>query len=160
MTKVKNDRLVNLLTLTDEEHKAISSFATWWAMIEAQQELAEDAMEDGDIALHFMGSGASTQVSVGDLRTVISILTAVQVKAAALDVENNSPKWFAHPIADMLDRHEEWKRNYPDQYILVDKFEEKVVCTSLDETDILVWLFEIPLVDRGRYLQVHTSIDW
>ena len=41
----------------------------WWTMVEADRECSEDTpLEPAAVVLHFMGSGASAQVSVQDLR--------------------------------------------------------------------------------------------
>jgi hypothetical protein len=91
------NHVLKSLTLTNEEHSAISSLTCWWAMSQAHCELVGEPLKDDEIVLSFMGSGASTQVSTKDLRLVMDILTAIQVRAANLDVENNSPEWFAKP---------------------------------------------------------------
>lgn len=54
--------------------KAAAPFATWWAMVEAQQELLGNAIPDKEIALHFMGSGASTSVTAGQIRAMLDAI--------------------------------------------------------------------------------------
>lgn len=52
--------------------------ALWWVMIEAQEELVGDdprvTLPDSMVILNFMGSGASTMVTVGQLRALAKTL--------------------------------------------------------------------------------------
>lgn len=50
---------------------ALAPLRAWWAMHEAQWELCEETPADDVIILHFMGSGASTAVTAGQLRAVL-----------------------------------------------------------------------------------------
>ena len=52
--------------------KGLSSLSVWWAMHEAQWELCGDVVPDDAVILAFMGSGASTQVTAGDLRAALA----------------------------------------------------------------------------------------
>ncbi|MES2729998.1 MAG: hypothetical protein V4621_07910 [Pseudomonadota bacterium] len=54
--------------------KASSPFATWWAMVEAQEELAGEIIKDEAICLTFMGSGASTTVTAGQIRKMLDAI--------------------------------------------------------------------------------------
>ena len=52
--------------------KALSPLACWWAMVEAQSELSEDGPIPPDaVVLHFMGSGASTQLTAQQMRAAL-----------------------------------------------------------------------------------------
>ena len=48
-----------------------STFGLWWAMLEAEHELAEQPISDDATILHYMGCGASCQVSAGDIRKLL-----------------------------------------------------------------------------------------
>ena len=53
-------------------NKALSPLACWWAMVEAQAELSEDGPIPPDaVVLHFMGSGASTQLTAQQMRDAL-----------------------------------------------------------------------------------------
>lgn len=53
-------------------NKALSPLACWWAMVEAQAELSEDGPIPPDaVVLHFMGSGASTQLTAQQMRAAL-----------------------------------------------------------------------------------------
>ncbi|MGE8453035.1 MAG: hypothetical protein ACN6OP_20925 [Pseudomonadales bacterium] len=62
-------------TMTEEATKLVKAtegVALWWSMYEAQREcIEEEPYKDDQAVLSFMGSGASTQVTVGELRAVI-----------------------------------------------------------------------------------------
>ena len=51
--------------------KNSSPLSMWWAMVEAQEELAGRAIKDETIVLHFVGSGASTSVTAGQIRKML-----------------------------------------------------------------------------------------
>ena len=57
--------------------KAAGAFGCWWAMICAQEELAGEDIKDDSVILHFSGSGASTSVTAGQIR---AMLTAIYPK--------------------------------------------------------------------------------
>lgn len=48
-----------------------STFALWWSMVEAENNLAEYPIKDDEIILHYMGCGASCQVTAGDIRNLL-----------------------------------------------------------------------------------------
>ncbi len=52
---------------------ALGPLRAWWAMNEAQWEICEETPADDAIILHFMGSGASTAVTAGQLRVALGI---------------------------------------------------------------------------------------
>lgn len=54
--------------------KAASPFSIWWAMVEAQQELLKQPIPDKEIVLHFVGSGASTSVTAGQIRKMLDAI--------------------------------------------------------------------------------------
>lgn len=62
----------------DPDKKAIrhagASLSLWWAMVEADAELAGEPLQDDQIALHFMGSGASHIVNVKDIRALMTAI--------------------------------------------------------------------------------------
>jgi hypothetical protein len=62
------------MKLSAEQKQAVSSFTCWWAMTQAHFELANNPMRPEEIALDFMGSGASTMVTAGELHEVITLL--------------------------------------------------------------------------------------
>lgn len=50
----------------------LQSLGMWWAMIEAERELAGDPkIPDDAVVLPFMGSGASHNVTAGDIRNAL-----------------------------------------------------------------------------------------
>lgn len=54
-------------------------FTTWWAMIEAHQECAgKPPIDDGELILHFNGSGASCMVFAKDIRAACAIINQHQ----------------------------------------------------------------------------------
>lgn len=59
--------------MNDELRKVIGPFSVYLAMLEAHMECAElGPLDDKDIILHLMGSGASHRVTVADLRKLIA----------------------------------------------------------------------------------------
>lgn len=50
----------------------LTPLRVWWAMHEAQWELCEETPADDVVILHFMGSGASTMVTAGEMRAALS----------------------------------------------------------------------------------------
>lgn len=54
--------------------KAASAFTTWWAMFEAECELAGAPIPDHAVVIQFMGSGASSHVTAGQLREIVAYL--------------------------------------------------------------------------------------
>ena len=70
-----------LETMTEEATKLVKAtecVALWWSMYEAQREcIEEEPYKDDQTVLSFMGSGASTQVTVGELRALISSRNAL-----------------------------------------------------------------------------------
>lgn len=54
--------------------KASSPFATWWAMVEAENELAGEIIKDDAVVLSFMGSGASMNVTAGQIRKMLDAI--------------------------------------------------------------------------------------
>ena len=49
----------------------LSPLRVWWAMHEAQWELCDETPADDVVVLHFMGSGASTTVTAGQMRAAL-----------------------------------------------------------------------------------------
>jgi predicted RNase H-like HicB family nuclease len=72
---LESDLLLTQRTLA-ALREAASSVAVWWTMIEAQEELATGDLTtnlpDNKVVLHFMGSGASTMVTAGQLRGLMT----------------------------------------------------------------------------------------
>lgn len=69
----------------------LDAIRQWWTLVEAQAELSEDGpLEDGNIALHFMGSGASASVTVGQVRAAL----------AASHVDDDVAPWLSAMIED------------------------------------------------------------
>lgn len=54
--------------------KAAAPFSMWWAMFEAQEELAGTPIADDIVIFHFMGSGASTMVTAGQIRAMLDAI--------------------------------------------------------------------------------------
>lgn len=54
--------------------EASSPLSIWWAMIEADNELAGEPLKDEEVALSFMGSGASSRVTVGQIRKMLDAI--------------------------------------------------------------------------------------
>lgn len=67
-----------------------SSLSLWWAMVEAEQELAGKTLKDNDVVLHFMGSGASHIVTVKAMRDMMLAIYGPAPEAKA-DEEVNAP---------------------------------------------------------------------
>jgi hypothetical protein len=61
--------------VTDEQRSAASLFTCWWAMIEAEAQIAEDPIKDNAVVFRFMGSGASCMVMAKDIRAVCALLS-------------------------------------------------------------------------------------
>lgn len=60
---------------------SLSLFSCWWAMVEADNELAgEPKIDDDTVILHFMGSGASCQVYAKDIRNIVKAYEKNQIK--------------------------------------------------------------------------------
>lgn len=57
---------------TETREAGMAALRTWWAMHEAQWELCEETPADDAVILHFMGSGASTMVTAGQIRAALS----------------------------------------------------------------------------------------
>ena len=53
--------------------KALAPLRVWWAMLEAQWELCDETPSDDTVVLQFMGSGASTTVTAGQMRAALTI---------------------------------------------------------------------------------------
>lgn len=51
--------------------KALAPLRAWWAMHEAQWALCDEIPSDDTVVLHFMGSGASTMVTAGQMRAAL-----------------------------------------------------------------------------------------
>ncbi len=64
--------------LTVRLAKAAETFSVFLSMIEAHRECSDDApFEDKDVVLHFMGSGASHFVTIGDFRRLREVLCEI-----------------------------------------------------------------------------------
>jgi hypothetical protein len=57
--------------------KNTAHISFWWACIEAETKLAGETIGDADVVLNFSGSGASAQVTAGDLRKLTGVRIAV-----------------------------------------------------------------------------------
>lgn len=67
---------MNVIVVSDEQAKAIESLATWLAFVEAGRTLDGDPpLEDRQIALSYLGNGASHTVQVGALRAIAGLHT-------------------------------------------------------------------------------------
>lgn len=49
-----------------------ASFSAWWAMIQAEAELIDKSIPDDAVVLHYMGCGASHQVTAKDIRDMLA----------------------------------------------------------------------------------------
>jgi hypothetical protein len=49
-----------------------TSFALWWAMVNAEAELAGEPIADSTVILNFMGSGASHTVTAKEIRELLA----------------------------------------------------------------------------------------
>lgn len=65
--------------------KAAGAFSMWWAMLQAQEELAEQPIPDSATILHFMGSGASTMVTAKQLRDMMTAIYGQTTKESDHD---------------------------------------------------------------------------
>lgn len=54
--------------------KAATAFSCWWAMHSAQEELAGEPIPDSATIFHFMGSGASTTVTAGQINAMLNAI--------------------------------------------------------------------------------------
>ncbi len=62
----------------EELAKAAETFSVFLSMIEAHRECSDDdPFEDKDVVLHFMGSGASHFVTIGDFRRLREVLREI-----------------------------------------------------------------------------------
>lgn len=57
---------------SDSHEQGMAALRMWWAMHEAQWETFENTPADDAVILSFMGSGASTLVTAGQLRAALS----------------------------------------------------------------------------------------
>lgn len=72
-TVASSINLTDARARVEEMEGALKMYANtigiWWTMVEADRECSDqDPLKAESVVLHFMGSGASTQVSVSDLR--------------------------------------------------------------------------------------------
>jgi hypothetical protein len=75
---LRAELLQNPDTARERVVEAASPILTWLAMVEAHQECAGlDPYADSAIALSFMGSGASTRVTIGELRELRDAVAAL-----------------------------------------------------------------------------------
>ena len=70
--QLNGDGHEDLAAYLDARAKALSPLACWWAMVEAHAELSEHGPIPPDaVVLHFMGSGASTQLTAQQMRAAL-----------------------------------------------------------------------------------------
>lgn len=50
------------------DNPGLDSLRLWWVMVAGEAELAGEPIPDSVVVLHFMGSGASHQVTAADMR--------------------------------------------------------------------------------------------
>lgn len=69
---------MQLIAKEAEQYRAVQKtsrpLAVWWAMIEAQEELCDTPIADETAVLTFMGSGASMNVTAGQLRAMFAAI--------------------------------------------------------------------------------------
>lgn len=58
--------------LAAQRNDGFASLSLWWTMIEAEAELVGETVADDAPILHFMGSGASHQVTAGEIRAALA----------------------------------------------------------------------------------------
>ena len=56
--------------MSEKLKEYVEPFAIFLAMIEAHCELIGETLPDSDVIAHFMGSGASMQLTIGHLRNL------------------------------------------------------------------------------------------
>lgn len=54
--------------MAETENPGLSSLRLWWVIVAGESELAGEPIPDDAVVLHFMGYGASHQVTAADLR--------------------------------------------------------------------------------------------
>lgn len=70
VSKLLDEQELKINALVD----AISPVAMWWLMVQADSTLCgEEPIADDAVILHFMGSGASTRVTAGQLRALVDV---------------------------------------------------------------------------------------
>jgi antitoxin HicB len=78
LVRLNGELLTEACVRLDANYKALATaaapVATWWIMVEAQEELAEKPIPDHAVILHFMGSGASTMVTARQLRDMVQAM--------------------------------------------------------------------------------------
>lgn len=67
----------------EERRSAASLLSCWWAMVQAQEEIAERPIPRDAVILHFMGSGASCMVFARDLDAVCEMLAEDEMNQRA-----------------------------------------------------------------------------
>lgn len=79
-------RVGQLADTVAELRKACWPLVLWWAMTEAQEELAgndpRESIPDAQPILHFMGSGASTRVTAGQVRALVMAVSKIASEQA------------------------------------------------------------------------------
>ncbi len=89
-----------------QRNEGFASLSLWWTMTEAEAELIGKPIKDDRPILSFMGSGASHQVTAGDIRAALASAPVAKPKRAPLD------DWRVQAIADCLET--EWDEMSPD----------------------------------------------
>ena len=81
-----------------------SLFTCWWGMNEAHLECAGlPPIDDGELVLHFSGSGASCMVFAKDIRLVCKILNAAKEVAQSLRLIEEGEDQYFQDLADKLE---------------------------------------------------------
>lgn len=83
-------------TVATELSAAASVFGTWWAMQEAEFELTEDRLPDSAVVLSYMGCGASTVVTAGQLRRMMAAIHKAIDAEVGLDMPFTWKERFEH----------------------------------------------------------------
>lgn len=69
--------------MTEAQKRAASLFGCWWAMVQAERELAETPIDPEAVVLHFMGCGASCMVHAKDLTEISGLMESLLPARAA-----------------------------------------------------------------------------
>lgn len=75
---LKAESIAHMLNTWHQARKALEPIIAWWTFVQADKELTDGVpFDESVVALSFMGSGASTNVTVGQLNELAKALNAM-----------------------------------------------------------------------------------
>jgi hypothetical protein len=63
--------------MDDKTNEGREAFACWWTMVEAEAAISEEPIKDSDVVLSYMGCGASTTVTAGNIRQMLGVTAII-----------------------------------------------------------------------------------